>query len=425
MISFLIRRVAPVIPAVLLSVSVQAQSIPVFNASSSAELVALLKTITQPADIALAPGNYGVLNLQSINPPADVRIRSASSSRAVFTDMFVRNSSRLRFHAIDVSHALQPGEGQTAAAVFVRDSSDIRFTSCNFYGTRNDDPNDDGMHVRVMNSARILLMGNSFSEARIAFFSDGAQDMLLVSNSFSVVREAVNLQAARDVVFDRNLFREIRPNLALGDHSDSIQVYAGAVPVASTGLTFTNNAMILNNWQAQGIFIRNETGNPAYNHGSINISNNLYFGAMRNGISVADSKSITVSKNTLVSSPDFTHEPAILLRNSTSISLSRNIMPLLYLENATPTQSANIDLADSIYPTGAETAAQFTGNVAMLNPAINSFRVRAGSEAALALAGFTPTSEIGSVAASVIETRYGAALSRLATMARNGGEYDE
>ncbi|QMW23461.1 right-handed parallel beta-helix repeat-containing protein [Sandaracinobacteroides saxicola] len=391
----------------------------VFQASSSAQIISLLRTITQPADIVLAPGNYGMLNLQNINPAAPVRIRSADANRrAVFTDMVIRDSSRLRFEAIEVRHILQPGEGNTTAGAVVRGGRDIHFVSCTFTGSVNNDPNDDGLMLRFMRTTGGLVMNSSFREARMALLIDDVSAFTFASNRVSVAREGLNLTGVRGVVIDANHFSDIRPNLALGDHSDAIQVYAGAIPMASRHITVSNNAMKLTSHQAQGFFVRNETGDPAFNHSDITVINNLYFGTMRSAFSLANVDRGLIARNTAVSSPDVVHEPGILARNSTGITIERNIAPHFLNIASTPTMRNNVDLADVRNPGGASPAAQFVGNIGISLTRVEDFNVRSGSQSAGLGAGFTPVRNIGSVPLAEVDARYRERLTELSRLSR-------
>ncbi len=376
---------------------VPASSVKTVNVSTPAALTAAIMAATGPTDILLAGGNYGDVSIKGINKPFDIVVRSADlNNRAVFDGLQLYYTSRFRFEALDFSHVLKPAEGQTTAGVTTELTDRIAFTSCNFYGTRDDNTHNDGIMLFLRKSKKNMVFNSDFRQSRMSMAAQEMTNLFVLRNNFTETREGMNLDGVTYGYIERNFFTKVIPNLAAYDHADAIQVYVGSSGLGTNGLSILANAMILNDAQAQGIFIQRSNPNSIRNHSALTIRENIYYGSMRQGIWVEDSNSLTVERNTLVGATGFSYEPAIYIRNVAVSTVKWNIAPFfLYVAPVVPTASNNIDLADSVYPTGPTAQSQFRGTVSGVDPAVTNFRVLPGSEAAVAGAGAFVYGDIG------------------------------
>ncbi|QMW22213.1 right-handed parallel beta-helix repeat-containing protein [Sandaracinobacteroides saxicola] len=391
------------------------QATAIFTVSSAAELTALLRTLTQPAEVQLSPGNYGEVRLTGVT--ARVTLRSANpAARATFDRLWISDSAAVTVSGIDIALRLGANEGVTTAGMLVRNSRDISLVDMGFSGSPDDNPNNDGLLLRLLNVTRALVLNCRFAEARAALFVERSRGVIVASSEVSIAREGFNFSTVQSVLVDRNRFTAIRPNLDAGDHADAIQFFVGAGS-GSSGVTISNNAMLLHDTVSQGIFVRNESGLAANAFRNFAILNNAYVGQVRNGVTVIGLEGGLIAGNTLLAAPGWVLEPALTARDSIDIVMERNIAPWHLFIN-TPGAAANsVTLANRSNPGGPGVNSQVTGDPAVAPLTAGDFTVRPGSLAATLGAGFVEVGFIGVGAAEQGSARMAALLAQLATMA--------
>ncbi len=398
-------RAATVALACAAAPAAHAQGVATFTVATSQELAMMLSVIRTDAVILLEPGTYADVTLIDLNAGRNITIRSQSlTNRATLGRVNVRRSSRIRFDQVNFHGPRRAGEGDTVSAVMVRESNDIHFTNCRFTGTANNDPNDDGIALRFLIASNVIVLNNQFREARVAVGVTDSTNVQIIGNDVRIVREGVNFAGVQSAKIDRNYFADIWPNFDEDDHSDAVQVFTGTATRNSKSVQITNNAIILNSDRSQGIFIRNETGNPTFNPAGFNIANNTYYGVVRHAVTINNMRGATITRNTVVAAPGMIVVPSINVFESEAVVVTKNIMPL-YLGVTPTTYSGNV-LLKNIKGPGVEPATQFQGPVDIVDPPLANFRIRAGSAAALAGAGAAFISDIGGMTVSSAELRY-------------------
>lgn len=390
-----------------------------FTVSTPAQLAALLPTLTQSSLVLLAPGDYGEMFVRNVNPAGEVVIRSANpSSPAVFRVLQLRDSSGLRLDGVVFNRPRGQGEADTVNSLMIRDSSRISITGSRFFSNLNGDPMDDGYLMRIMDSDDVIVLDNDFRDGRIAILTERGAGILIASNRFQDLREGLNFAAGERLRVERNYFTRVYPNNELGDHSDCVQLYQLRDGSAARQVQFTNNVMIPVGPQAQGIFIRNSL-DPSQPHRDVRVINNLYFGGMRAGITVANVDGGFVARNTVLAAPQVSLEPGVSLRGSVNIRLERTMTPVLTLDGAQPQQAGVVMLRWAKNANGVPAADQVVGSLGQALPDIADFAVAPGSAAAAAGAGFAPVAEIGDVPDAERDSRllwYRLNLTRLTTV---------
>lgn len=413
--------VAAALPAAAYIVipGVAAAAVNEVQVSTNAELMDAVRAASGPTIIILRPGNYGDVTLRDINPHHDIVLRSLSrSNRATIERLQVRDSSRFRFDSLNIAFSLRDGETSAALAVALRGAHDISFSSCNFLGSQNGTPNDDGRLLSLLTTDRILLFNNYFSEGRIGVGMRDFSRTLLVSNQFRMLREGVNVEAGTDVAIERNYFSNIFPWTEAGDHADAIQVMVGAFGRTTSNLAISDNAIILDRGTAQAIHVRNAAS--AIRHRNLSFTNNVIYNRVRQGIWISNSDQVRIENNSIVSAPEWLWEPAIYLLEASAVQVRRNIYPMLLIAtDATADVTDNVDLHDAKQPVGPLASSQFTGNVTINDPLLSSFRIRSRSDAAgLGAGAVLPSAGVGGVRGGVgtIETAFQLELARLRAM---------
>lgn len=374
------------------------------SVKNTTELNRAIKTAASGDTILLASGNYGSILVNNINPSAVVTIRSANpNAEAVFESLLVSRSSNFAFQDIEVAHYLQPGERDVAQAVRVQASRDISFVGMDVHGTLNNNPNDDGNGLWVVNSNRIAVLDSTFRELNNAAIFGTGSDIIFAGNRISSAREGLNLAQIDGGLVERNYISQILPNTARGDHGDAIQVHAGGTALSSNDLTIRHNVIKAGTSAAHGVYVNNEKGALGFVHTNIVIDSNYYEGNARHGITVGYGENITVTNNTVRDIGSGGLVPAINIANVRNGFVDDNIAPMFFggtdRSNSNVTWGDNIDVWDRLRGIGVSESSLFAKAVGSSDLDFASLNVRGGTAAAAQGIGFAAVSDIGDIKA--------------------------
>ena len=327
------------------------KSIAVANA---AQLAAAVAKVTGGETILLAAGDYGSLSVMNKLLTATVTIKSADSAHdAVFANIRVHNSSGFVFSDIDVHRPLAAGEPDWTQAVYVSNSKRIDFVGVDFTGSLDNNPWNDGVGLRVAYSQDFRVVDSTFAQWNNAATFEHVDRLAVIGNSVTDVREGLDFAAVHNVTIAQNRLFGFDPNLAAGDHSDSIQFWNAGVNEGSTHVVIRDNVMMQGaNGGIHGILIGAE--NPLARHSDFVIENNLYNGDARHGISIYGVDGAVIRGNTVTTAVGGYLEAGININRSTGVLVENNITPLLLQDGANTglTMRGNIDLWDSKQKTG-------------------------------------------------------------------------
>ena len=328
-------------------------AVTVTNVSSTVQLYAALAAATGETQIRLAPGNYGYIGLNNVNPLATVTITSDNlAARANINTLQVRGSSNLTFSELFFQHApVNSTDG--SSDVYVANSHDLKFVHNEFVSVVNTNNLDDGGGMELVSSQRVQILDNKFHDLKFALLTHETDHVVIAGNDVSLVREGFDNAGNNYLTIDSNLFHDFRPYLygATPDHPDAIQMWT-TNSVGSNHVEITNNAFLTaSGHPIQGIFIRSERGDVA-RHSDFLIADNAYIGQSRHGISVSDVDGVHITGNTVVSAPKYNDafqylDPAIWTTNTTGAVVDHNIASLFMSVGDTGrVASNNIDAWD-------------------------------------------------------------------------------
>lgn len=373
---------------------VPTSAVAVVNVSTPAALRAAITNATGPTEIRLAAGNYGDMTINNSNHDFDIVIRSANgSNRASFERLSMWKSSRIRMEKINFQLDMRPGDWDTTAGVWLLLTNNISFSRCNFLGSQNGNMNDDMNMFRAIDSDQVLLFNNYFSESRLAIAFRGVNKSSIFANRIRDVREGVNLDGVELIKVERNYISHVVPNEAAGDHADALQVFRGPSAKISKDILFRSNALILDHGKAGGLHVSNLS--HFAKHQKIRFLHNVIYGRMRQGVWIENTIANTIDRNTVIAAPNFALEPAIFLRDTSYNTVRSNVASMLLFTNETVTESNNLDLWDTVRPTGPTAQSQTTGNVEVSDPPISAFKIKPGSIAAGMVAGANLSTGVG------------------------------
>ncbi|MBW8816054.1 MAG: right-handed parallel beta-helix repeat-containing protein [Caulobacterales bacterium] len=260
--------------------------------STTAQLTAALATAHGGDTIQLASGSYSGLSISGLNIAGGVTITSADAAHeASIVGLKVSGSSGLAFRGLDFS-AL-PSAGSNAFTV--NGSHDIQFDQLHFHGSLDSNPGNDTAGLLIQSSSNVLVSNSTFEQLYWGLAHLNDSGLIVQGNTFHDLRmDGVRGGGSSYVTIENNNFSSFHPNT--GDHADAIQFWTTGTTAAGHDIVIANNEIHRGTGAAtQGIFMKDEVGNLAYQH--VTISGNLVSGMQYNSIYVTHGADITATNN--------------------------------------------------------------------------------------------------------------------------------
>ena len=329
-------------------------SLTIKTVSNASQLIAALQTASGETEIRLKPGSYGWVGVTNINPLAHITVTSESATQHAAIDMLqFRGSSNMTFSELTLNHIpVNPLDGSGNA--YVSASHDITFLHDEFFSAVDNNVNNDGGGLEIVNSSRISVLDSKFHDLRWSVFAHESDHLVVAGNDVRWVREGFDFAGDNYVTIDGNLFTGFHPQLdgPNPDHPDAIQFWTSA-STGSHHVEITNNAMLFAGSQPiEGIFITEQGNTAAGRHSDFTIADNIYYGQSRHGITAMQVDGLRITENTVLSSPKYNSvyqylDPAIWTANTTNAHVDHNISSLMVSENDVGrTADHNIDAWD-------------------------------------------------------------------------------
>ncbi len=377
-------------------------SFTVKTVANAAQLISALQNASGETEIRLKPGNYGWVGITNINPLAHVTITSDSATQHASIDMVqFRNSSNITVSELTLNHIpVNPLDGSGNA--YVSGSHDITFLHDEFFSAVDNNVNNDGGGLEVVNSSRISVLDSKFHDLRWAMFAHESDHIVVAGNDVRWVREGFDFAGDNYVTIDSNLFTAFHPQLEgpNPDHPDAIQFWTSA-STGSHHVVITNNAMLFAGSQPiEGIFVTAQSGVAAARHSDFVIADNVYYGQSRHGITTMQVDGVHITQNTVLSSPKYNDayqylDPAIWTAETTGARVDHNISSWMVSErDVGRVASQNIDAWDRATGVGVSYATLFHHEPGSGSPA-EWFVAKAGSAAAAQHIGYDNASAVG------------------------------
>ena len=325
----------------------------IFSVTNAAQLQTAFASAIGGDTVVLAAGNYGNVSIHNRNYASNVTVQTGNwTNRAHLDGLFVSNSKNITFKGLDLGRALKVGETPEQTQLnWVRDSSNIRLSSVQIHGSRDDDPTNDGIGMVVTRVTGFRADYSSFSELFRGIYVQQSSNSTILSNKFETIRSDGLVAAANNgMLIDANSMTDFRP--VLGDHADGIQFWNTSQTVGSSNVTIRNNVIAPGRFGGaegegvQGIFVW-DPGTLGYKN--FVIQNNLiYSHGAWNGIAVNGVAGAQITGNTLLSQSYDTKNVWLRAENSSSVTLKGNLVEDVLLKNLTGLiDTGNIDLSNT------------------------------------------------------------------------------
>lgn len=353
--------------------------------STAAQLAAAARTAKGGDTILLAPGNYGDVRLDNLNPKGTITVKSANPDNdAVLRTLTMMNAHNVVIQDIDISRPMTASENRNNYAVNVGRSSNLTFVGIDVSGSMNNDARDDG-HGMSLTGSRLSILDSTFTQLGFAVVV-AATDYVFAGNTMTQVREGMQMRATKGALVANNIARDFQANYAAGEHPDVFQVHTGGTAGASSNLIFRNNLMATGaEGGVGGIFIRSETPVPR-RHSNILIENNIYEGNFTHGISVSNADNVTLRGNTIRAGVNEGLVSSILLADINGGLVEKNvtqrILDVKSLPNTGVVMRDNIDIWDVNQKKGIAVADLFAQPTSSASKRVDAMNARPESLAA-------------------------------------------
>ncbi|MEM1340685.1 MAG: right-handed parallel beta-helix repeat-containing protein [Pseudomonadota bacterium] len=292
----------------------QAQNTPqILTVETPRELARALRNAPQGAEIVLAPGDYGRLEIDG-DTEAGV-IRSADPENpARFTSALVLDVRDIRIEGLHFDYVFAP-EDEIYYRVFVfRDLTNFVLRDNIFEGdpaqgiSALDDGHGWGIGVTVWHGENVLIEGNEFFGFFRGLHMRNHNNLTVRGNEVHTIRmDGMNFVQVSDVLVEGNHIHNFDRVLDSTDHSDMIQFWTRRTDWSSHNIVIRGNLLNAGSgWFTQSIFMRNERSDmqgsidPEIFYRNILIEENVIINAHTHGITVGDAFEVTIRNNTVV-----------------------------------------------------------------------------------------------------------------------------
>jgi hypothetical protein len=301
----------------------------VIQVRSAGELAAALNGAKGGERIRLAPGDYGVVKIHGRRFAKPVTIAGAAGgARPRFEALRVAGSSGLRLERLEIGADQPISDG---AYVRIQDSQDVVLDQAHVHGSRDGNPQNDGIGVHLVGGSDIALSGSELEELQVGVMIKQVDRAKVAGNHIHTVQaDGVIAAATEGLEVSGNYITNFRPRP--GDHSDGIQLHNTRTERGTADAVISDNVIMQGSGERlQGIWISDGT---VHRHRNITVANNLiYISDYYNGIGLAQVDGARVVNNTVVSQDDDKETAWIRMTDVTNATLERNVSDLLFPPN--------------------------------------------------------------------------------------------
>jgi len=267
--------------------------------STTAGLLAALKSAAAGAVIALMPGNYTPV-ITNFN--GSVTIQSGSSiTPAKITSLTVWNSSGITFRNLEFDASNYPvgswGPGSTVAFQ-INQSSRMVFANLNVHGSPTGTLATDVNGLLIRDGSQVIVTNSDFHNLHNGLEHLNMNGFIVSANHFHRLRDwGVAGGGSNYVTVQNNACDSIHPDGALDPgHPDCIIFWTTNTTATTHDIWVTGNTNVLGSGTPiQGIFFADLSGKLPFNR--VTIRNNTIKDAAWDGIYVNGATNVTVSGN--------------------------------------------------------------------------------------------------------------------------------
>jgi hypothetical protein len=303
--------------------------------------------------ILLAPGSYGALGLnRKFGTDAErVTLKSANpNDPAQFKSLSIYEAEGLTLENLVFDYTYQTGDHKKRAKISnINKSQNITLRQIVFDGdvAQGTGSTADGfgasMGLTLRKTRNVVIEHGRFHQWYRGLVVSESDRITLRGNEFVAMRsDGVDFAAVANVLIEANYFHDFQRHPDSGDHPDMIQFWTSGTSSPSRNIVIRNNLLnAANGAWTQSIFMRNElvdskgAGEEMF-YDNITITGNVIINAHLHGITVGETKGLSITNNTLVRNhfalfadgkPGL-HTPTIRIsKRAQKVEIKRNIVP--------------------------------------------------------------------------------------------------
>ncbi|WP_333571293.1 right-handed parallel beta-helix repeat-containing protein [Sphingomonas sp.] len=301
-----------------------------------AELTVALKNAKGGERIALLPGNYGQVVVQSRTWWNPVTVESADPQRpATIARLVTQNTTGMTFNGIEFTR-IRGSEPKYNKLIEISGGAYIRFNGGSVHGSLNNDPSDDLQGMIIRGSNGFSVNGVAFTDLYIGLTCDDCSNFGIQGNMFTFIgSDAIDIPGARGGKILLNTFRDYRP--LPGEHPDGIQCWTTRKPSGCKDvLIFRNTFQSSAGHEFQGIMFGDEDGVGGYDR--IRIEYNVFSGTMWNAVSLARGTEQYILNNRITAGPNY----APWFRTVSPVTITGNSAPDYLVEGKRGVPAGNV-----------------------------------------------------------------------------------
>ncbi len=318
------------------------------------DLAAALEQATGGEIIALAPGDYGSLDLNDARAPyvhyADtVTITSADPENpASFSNVSLRGVENLQFDTVVFDYAFEPGDPNHLKPFSIEDSSNIAIRNSVFDGdvAHGNGPAEDGygtaIGLFVTNSDGVTVDNNEFFEFHRGAVFDYSENLKVLNNDVHAMSsDGFNFAAVSDVLIEGNTLHDFAKPPESDAHKDMIQFWTSGTSQPSTDIIIRGNFLYIGEGDpTQSIFMRNGlvdmglAGEEMF-YRDVLIEHNVIYNAHTHGITVGETDGLIIRNNTILEHKETDDEVLVSVptinvsADAKNVHVTDNIVPRL------------------------------------------------------------------------------------------------
>lgn len=264
--------------------------------------------------LVLAPGRYGPIVLRGDQGSAPAVIRSADPANpAEITGLLARRFENLRLENLSLRYRFDPEDEIWFRPFDFRSCTGLQIISTRIEGDEahgrdalsNGLPHAFGLAVTACRD--VVIEGVHISRFFRGLVVAETSEIIVRRNELTALRmDGMNFSQVRNVVIEANHIHSFRRSTDPRDHADMIQFWTNGTEEPSRGITIRHN--ILNSGDGlytQSIFMRNDLvdrglAGPEMFYRDVLIEENVILNAHLHGISVGETRNLTIRHNTLM-----------------------------------------------------------------------------------------------------------------------------
>ena len=283
--------------------------------ATPATFAQVVQEMANGGELLLAGGDYGKVRIRGEWPASSpLTIRSANpADPARFAELGIVYCRHLALDGLVFDYRFRRGDERYHRPFQVSRSQHIAIHNSLFdgdlagpgsvvpqgYGT--------GFGLSIRDAEEVTVLGNEIRGFGRGLVVSQCKNLMLRGNDLHSLRsDGMNFAEVQNVVIEGNHIHDFARDIEGGDHPDMIQFWTNGTSSPTRSVRIRGNLLNAGRgWNTQSIFMRNEevdTGRAGSEmfYRDIEITDNVILNAHLHGITVGETRGLTIANNTVV-----------------------------------------------------------------------------------------------------------------------------